>query len=205
MHQIDKFWNQKFTEIENLYGLEANGFVKTSSKILEKKSKILCLAEGEGRNALYLATKGHEISVIDISQVAIENMENLLSTYGYDVNAKQIDILRWQPIYQEYDAIITTYLHLANQEQFHNVLDKSILSLKTNGYFIGEFFEKKQIDFTSGGPKNIDMLYCINELREYLSNHNITIKILSNETVNLDEGLGHQGKASVIRVIFQKN
>jgi len=204
MEDISKFWDEKFAECENLYGLEPNSFIKDSAQYMPKNSHILCLAEGEGRNALHLADLGHKISAIEISQQAIKNMQNLFDTYGYDINIKNQNVLDWEVVYQEYDAITCTYLHMLNQNQFHQILDKTILALHSGGVFFGEFFEKKQIEFSSGGPKNLDMLYCIQTLEEYLIEKNIELIQLSNETVELEEGIGHQGKASVIRLIFKK-
>lgn len=204
MKEIANFWNQKFLEIENLYGIEPNSFIKENAHHITKNAHVLCLAEGEGRNALYLADLGHNISAIDISKQAIKNMKNLLETYGYDIDVEESDVMQWQPIYQNYDAITCTYLHMPSQNQFHQILDKIILSLDKDGIFLGEFFEKKQINFQSGGPQNPEMLYCYNTLKLFLEQKNIEIIQLSNDTVELDEGIGHQGKASVIRVIFKK-
>ena len=82
-----------------------------------------------------------------------------------------------------------------------NLFEKIEDSLNTNGYFVGEFFSTKQLEFNSGGPKDLDLLYTIEDFQNYF---NLCKKNITEEIVILDEGIGHQGEACVIRVVIQK-
>ena len=95
-------------------------------------------------------------------------------------------------------------MHLKRDEQKDMFL-KALGALSQDGYFIAEFFSVAQLNFSSGGPKDANLLYQLDELYQIFSNLPCTILKLSQEIVMLDEGQGHKGEASVIRVILRRD
>ena len=203
MNNVQEIWNEKFSNEEYLYGKSPNQYIKEKSKLIEINSDILCLGEGEGRNALYLSDIGHSITSIDASSSAVDKLNKLLSAHGHSINAYTQNLEDWEPNEEKFAGITTSYLHLP-KPLLKKVINNSIKALKNNGIFIGEFFSKKQINYKSGGPKSIDMLYEIKDFKDNIDKENIEIIELKEEIVYLDEGQGHQGEASVIRVVFKK-
>lgn len=194
---MSSFWDERFDSEEFIYGTRANEFVKSKSDLIAPNSSVLCLAEGEGRNAVFLAKQGHKITAVDYSPVALKKAHKLACDFGVKIDSSVADITCFSPT-EKYDAITATYLHLP-QNMAKEVFAKAIGFLKSGGVFIGEFFSKKQLDFDSGGPQNIDMLYSI-ELFEGIS---AEVVYLKEETIYLNEGDGHRGEASVVRVVLR--
>lgn len=196
-----ELWNKKFSKEEYLYGKEANKFLSSCYNNFAKSQRVLCVGEGEGRNAVFLAKKGYEVAAIDASDIGLEKLKKLAKEENTQVDTKCVDLNDWSPS-KKYGACVISFLHLSKDEKL-SIFPKIEASLKHQAFFIIEVFSKDQINFTSGGPKDTDLLYSIEDIKESLQ-HCIFHK-LEQVVVNLEEGSGHNGKASVIRVIAQKN
>jgi len=203
MHTAQHFWNDKFDQEDYLYGLEPNAYIESKSHLLPHNANILCLAEGEGRNALHLAKLGHSISAIDASNIAMTKLEKLLNAHGHSVNVETQDLMHWQPLQATFDGVITSYLHTP-KPLLAKVLHNSIATLKQDAFFIGEFFSTNQLHYNSGGPRALELLYTIEDFYNHEAKEQINFIELKEEIVHLNEGKGHQGEANVIRVLFQK-
>lgn len=203
MSKVKKFWDEKFSTTESLYGTQVNEYVALKSSLLKENSKVLCLGEGEGRNALFLAKSGHEVSAIDISPEALKKAEAILSENNYTIDLKVQDLITWKPKEELYDAVIVTYLHMPKND-FAKVFKSTIKSLKKGALVIGEFFSEKQLEYTSGGPQALEMLYTFESINASLQDETTEILELEETIVHLNEGVGHQGEASVIRVVAKK-
>lgn len=199
---IARMWDEKFSCEDYFYGFEPNAFIKSKADLIKAKGEVLCLGEGEGRNAVFLASEGFKVTALDASAVGISKALSLASKRGVSFNVELLDLQQWNPK-QKYDGIVTSYLHL--QEPLRTqVFQTAIKSLKTGGYFIAEFFSINQISRDSGGPKKEELLYTTNSLRDIFSIVGCEILYLEEEDVFLSEGKGHQGDALVVRVIVKK-
>lgn len=194
-----EFWNNKFKNDDFLYGLKANEFLASNINKFEKNMRILCLGEGEGRNAIFFAKEGFDVTAIDSSDVALAKLQKRAQNENLNIKTFCIDLNSWQNS-EKYDVILISYLHM-HKEYLKELLKKIENSLTIGGYFIGEFFSKEQLNYNSGGPKDIDFLYNVEDFNNYFIDFKKDIK---EEIVVLDEGDGHQGLASVIRVIIKK-
>ncbi|MBN2824308.1 MAG: class I SAM-dependent methyltransferase [Campylobacterales bacterium] len=202
MNHAQHFWNTMFAnEEEYLYGTLPNGYIALHSHRLKPNSHVLCLAEGEGRNALHLASLGHRVSSIDASDIALQKQKRLLEAHGYTIDALHQDLSHWQPQSNYFDAIATSFMHLP-KPLLTQVLSRSIATLKPDALFMGEFFSLKQLGYNSGGPKDSEKLYAIEDFAHH--QERIEFIELKEEIVHLNEGSGHQGEACVIRVLFKK-
>ena len=194
------FWNGKFSKADYFYGIKPNEFLASKIDLFNNHKKLLCLGEGEGRNAIFFAQNGFEVSAIDASDLGLKKLQNRAKEENLNIKTFCMDLNYWQSN-EKYDVIVASYLHMYKNER-ENLFEKIEDSLNTNGYFVGEFFSTKQLEFNSGGPKDLELLYTVEDFSNYF---NLCKKNITEKIVNLDEGIGHQGEACVIRVVIQKN
>lgn len=160
---------------------------------------MLCLGEGEGRNAIFFAKNGFDVTAIDASDLGLKKLENRAIEEKLSIKTVCMDLNLWKAN-EKYDVIVASYLHMYKNER-EELFKKIEESLNIGGYFIGEFFFTKQLSYSSGGPKDLDLLYTTEDFINYFQNCE---KKVSEEIVNLDEGIGHQGEACVIRVVIKR-
>lgn len=196
-----EFWNKKFLRDGYLYGKEPNAFISSFYSNFKKSQRVLCLGEGEGRNAVFLAKKGYEVTAIDASDIAMEKLQKFAQEQNVSVHTKCMDLNSWEPS-EKYGAIVFSYLHLLQEEQ-GVLFEKIASSLNPGGFFVAEVFSKNQLNYSSGGPKDEALLYSTLDFENSLKGLNI--QKLEETTTELSEGNGHIGEASVIRIIAQKN
>lgn len=199
---MQELWNKKFSKNELLYGKEANKFIKENYIHVEKNSKVLCLGEGEGRNALFLAKKGFQVEALDASDVGLMKLQKRALEENVAITIRHTLIENWVPAHR-YGAIISTFMHLPKNIQ-KEMFTKAVEALEKGGWFIAEFFSKEQLKFNSGGPKDENLLYSLDELYNIFKTLPCTIYKLSLEITNIKEGTNHNGDASVIRIILKR-
>ncbi|MDX8340076.1 class I SAM-dependent methyltransferase [Draconibacterium sp. IB214405] len=194
---MDNFWDNRYSETEYAYGETPNDFLKQQLPLL-KPGKILCPAEGEGRNAVFAATLGWEVTAFDPSTEGRKKALSLSDKHNTKINYLIADYNTANFEKEYFDCICLTYAHMpaSIRNQVHN---KLTTYLKLGGHIILEGFTKNQINKTSGGPKNIDFLFDKNELKEDFQTLS-SIQIQETD-VALNEGPYHQGIASVIRLL----
>lgn len=198
---IAEMWDGKFSGEAYLYGLEPNVWLKEYIDTLNESSSILFLGEGEGRNACYAAKQGHRCTAIDASQTGLNKLDQLASQLNVSVETRLMDLEQWRAE-SSYDAIMCSYLHLMDPLR-QAVFERALMALKQEGAFVAEFFSTDQLKFQSGGPKNPALLYETIDF-ERLIDENFVAWTLEKTCVELHEGHGHQGPASVIRVDIRR-
>lgn len=200
---IGRLWDEKFSREEYFYGFEPNVFIAAQASLLAPGGELLCLGEGEGRNAVYLAAEGFTVTALDASAIGLTKALAMAKSKAVSFKTELLDLQQWEP-QEKYEGILTSYLHLEEPLRTE-VFRKALAALKPDGYFIGEFFSLKQLPRSSGGPKNPSLLYTLGSLKEIFAIAGSEMVLLEEREVCLDEGKGHQGKAIVIRVIVKKN
>ena len=197
---MKQFWNERYAEKEFAYGKEPNQFLKENLHKLPK-GKILFVAEGEGRNAVFAAQNGYEVVAFDYSESAKSKALTLAKEQNVQLNYLVSDVmdLSFEP--ESFDAMVFIFTHFPAviRKQAHQ---KLVSFLKPKGKILFEAFSKEQLNYTSGGPKDIDMLFSEEEVKNEFPN--IVFERLSTEKVILDEGLFHQGEGVVVRFIGTK-
>lgn len=193
-------WNDRYSRVDYAYGTQPNEFFK-NQLITIPSGNILLPAEGEGRNAVYAARQGWNVNAFDSSSVAKKKADKLahLNKVALNYQVASFDTFTFDK--NSFDAIALIYAHTPKENRQKN--HRKLLNyLKPNGKLILEGFSKNQINYNSGGPKNIDMLFSIDELKEDFK----LLKIINirEEIIFLNEGDGHFGKAAVIRFVGEK-
>lgn len=193
------FWDQRYTENETVYGREPNRFFKAFIDT-HKPGTLLLPAEGEGRNAIYAASKGWQVDAFDFSPVAREKALKRAGEEGVTINyytARAEDFKAGK----RYDAVALIYVHLSEavRREFHQEVYKS---LRSGGYMVLEAFAKEQIHNSSGGPKDPGLLYDAPTIcTDFPFLHLLSC---GQKTILLAEGSFHHGKADVLQMIGQK-
>lgn len=191
------FWDSRFGGEDFLYGKEPNAFFAEFLSTIEKKGKLLLPAEGEGRNAIFAAKSGWEVTALDSSAVGREKALKFAEEAGVEIEYEILDLRNFEPRPHQYDFIAIIFGHFpsAFRQDLHQ---KFIKSLKSGGHILIEAFAKEQLGNESGGPQDVDMLYSLPLLEEDFSG--LSIIKLSYEKVFLNEGK-HHGWADVVRFI----
>lgn len=196
-------WDEKFKEEEYIYGVKPNEWIRTIFNE-QGNSKIALLAEGEGRNAVYLAGLGNQVTTYDYSREGIEKTKRLAASEGVnvDTNLQDITVEKALPL-NTYDISINVFGHVPKEGKL-NMFSNMVGCVKPGGLIVFELYSKKQLEFQTGGPKNIDMLYEVDEIKEYLKDSSVEVIKLEEIITTRNEGKMHNGKSAVIQGKLKK-
>ena len=161
---------------------------------------MLLPAEGEGRNAVYAALKGWEITAFDYSEAGKQKALDLAKEYEVEIDYQIHDATDFKST-DEYDAIALVFAHFPIEER-NIIFEKLEKALTPGGIVIMEVFSKNQLGRESGGPKSLDLLYSKGEIMSHFPD--IDFMILEEMKITLNEGFSHQGEAAVIRAVGKK-
>ena len=196
------FWNQRYADEHYAYGTLPNDYLKEKSADL-RPGKILLPAEGEGRNAVFMAKMGWEVEAFDQSTEGKNKALLLAEHYDVKISYTISDVENTDYPENSFDALALIFAHFPgeNRRSYHRKLSSF---LKPGGYLIIEGFSKEHATFQqlnpkSGGPRDPGMLY---ELKEDFNNFEFTEA--AEHQITLAEGEFHQGEASVIRIFAVK-
>lgn len=198
-------WDERYSKDGFAYGEQPNNYLKEQLEKLNPGT-ILFPAEGEGRNAVFAATLGWTVSAFDISAEGKRKALLLAEAHKVTIDYRvgELQALNYQP--GQFDAIALIYAHFpaAIKSLYHKTLDNY---LRKNGIIIFEAFSKRHIDYIArnekvGGPKDIAMLFSIEELKSDFAGYEIIE--LEEKEIELNEGSFHNGTGSVIRFVGRK-
>lgn len=194
------FWNSRYKEETFAYGTKPNAFFKENIDKLSVGT-ILLPAEGEGRNAVYAARKGWDVTAFDFSEEAKTKTLKLAQEHEVSLNYDLMNVSDFSADNTQFDVIglFFTHFHAHLRQEFHQ---KVVQVLKTSGYVVFEAFHKNQLNYSSGGPKDLTMLFSAEEVEKEFAG--LKILTLEDKIIHLDEGLYHQGKGHVVRMIATK-
>jgi SAM-dependent methyltransferase len=197
---ISDFWDERYSSDEYAYGKEPNNFLKQVIDTIPP-GRILLPGEGEGRNAVFAAKRGWFVDAFDTSQKGMQKALTLAKENGVKITYTKENILFFQPKTDFYNLTALLFLHLPrNQRRVVSV--KLWESMKPGAKFIMEVFSKEQLKYSSGGPKEPDLLYTEEEvLTDFPC---FKPELLETKITELNEGKLHKGMASVIRFIGTK-
>lgn len=197
MNHID--WDDRFSDDDFVYGAEPNTFlVEHSAKLA---GPVLSLAEGEGRNAVYLATLGLRVHAVDGSAIGLSKARRLAVTKGVDIQTEVSDLATFEPQANCYMSVISISAHLPSsiRSRLYPLVESCILP---GGIFLLEAYAEAQLQRITGGPKDLDMLMTVSKIEREFPNLE---PIMLHETEReVWEGKHHTGIASVVQFIGRK-
>lgn len=194
---MSEFWNKRYSEAEYVYGKSPNEFLKNELDQLQP-GKILFLGEGEGRNSVYAASIGWDVDAVDASYEGKKKADKLAEEKRVKINYTVNDLAGYSCMQNYYDAVALIFLHL--EEPLRNkVYRMAVEALKNGGRIILESFDKEQLNYNSGGPKEKELLYSLEEIvNDFIE---LDFVKFSKEIIELNEGKFHEGKGSVVRFV----
>ncbi|MGZ5280944.1 MAG: class I SAM-dependent methyltransferase [Bacteroidia bacterium] len=202
---MKEIWDERYSKPEYAYGELPNEYLKAQLPGFPV-GKILFPAEGEGRNAVYAAGLGWQVSAFDMSMEGKKKALALAKKQGVDIDYKVGEFEEIDYLPEQFDAIALIYAHFPadKKEAYYK---KLATYLRKGGIVIFEAFSKNHLQYNAanpkvGGPKDIDMLFSEEEIRDYFNN--FEIKELQELETELHEGIYHNGKGSVIRFTGRK-
>ena len=192
-------WDQRYQSLDYAYGTKPNQFLVDNISAFKPNGHILCPADGEGRNGVFLAQNGFQVTTFDQSSEGCKKAEKLARKHGVDIAIHHHSFQSFD--YQAYDGVFLCFFHLL-PDQRQLLHQQCVDALVSNGTLMLIGFSKEQLPLHSGGPKNIEMLFSKNDIRSDF--HLLTQHSLNQYSANLDEGDFHQGVAEMVGFIGQK-
>jgi len=196
-----KMWDERFSQPEPVYGHAPNAFLAAQVARLQPGMKVLVPGDGYGRNGSGLARQGFQVHTVDLSTVGVERARQAAQAAGVTMAIEQADLAAWNWPSNEYDAVCAIFLHLPPDVRV-KVHPAMVKALKPGGLLIFEAFSPNQLKHTSGGPKQVELLYTAATLRDDFAPAEPLQ--LEEAEVQIDEGHLHRGSAAVVRGIFRK-
>ena len=196
-------WDQRYNNEEFAYGTEPNDFLKSEFAQIPKGGKVLCLAEGEGRNAVFLAKQGYEVTAVDQSPVGLVKATKFAAQNGVEISTVVADLNDYDLGENCWDGIVSIAAHVppALRQKLHKQVVKA---LTDKGVFLLEAYTEKQLKMDGvGGPPNKELLMSLNELKEELSG--LEFVIGQEVERHISEGQYHQGESAVVQVVARKS
>ena len=193
-------WDERYSVEEYVYGKAPNDFLKQMSGKL-KKGKALCLADGEGRNSIYLAGQGFDVTAVDSSKVGLAKANKLALEFAVTIETVHADLADYEIEEGAWDSIISISCHVPRdlRRRLHRDV---VAGLKQGGTFLLEAYTPRQLEFGTGGPSSTDRLMDLASLKKELTG----LEFLHGKEVVRDvvEGTYHTGKGAVVQVLARK-
>ena len=202
MEYPNRFWDDRYESRDYVYGTQPNHYFQQQLDAIEKPGRLLLLAEGEGRNAVYAAEKGWQVTAVDFSAKGREKALALAAERETNFDYLLADIRQFDIAAQGgWDVIGLIYAHFP-AEWRAEIHQKCAAALRPGGRIILEAFNRKQLNRLSGGPKNIDLLFSKSMIEQDFEALEPVECVET--TVFLKEGQGHSGLAELVRGCFLK-
>jgi SAM-dependent methyltransferase len=197
---MKEFWNERYAETAFAYGQEANDFLKAQQ--IGSDLKVLCLAEGEGRNGVYLAKLGNEVTCVDYAESGLQKTQLLAAQNKVEVACVCADLGDMQLQANTWDVIVAIFAHFPKSVKEH-IWPQVYDALRPGGQLIIEVYDQEQLRFGTGGPQHADFLFSQEELQDLLVGDfkNIQIEKVYRE---VHEGTYHNGASATLQVIALK-
>ncbi|HPF37021.1 MAG TPA: class I SAM-dependent methyltransferase [Phycisphaerae bacterium] len=193
-------WDERYSGDDYVYGTQPNDFLAQRHSALPK-GRILSLAEGEGRNAVFLAKQGYDVTALDGSEVGLAKAVRLAEQNGVRIHTIHADLTDFDPGVAEWDGIVSIFAHIPEDAR-RRLYSRVATSLRQGGAFLLEAYTPAQIGRGTGGPQTPDLLPTCDKLRSELTGMTFTrLEELERDVI---EGVFHTGRAAVVQAIAER-
>jgi SAM-dependent methyltransferase len=200
-HRVRPMWNERYSASHYIYGTEPNDFLREHAGMLAPGSRVLCLAEGEGRNAVFLAQQGHKVVAVDLSEVGLAKAAALAAARGVLIDCLHADLADFDLGQERWDGIISIFCHLPSAVR-QPLYARLAAALRPEGVLLLEGYTPAQLTFGTGGPKDVDMLVDAATLRRELPH--LQFSLLQDVQREVVEGTLHTGMAAVVQAVARR-
>jgi SAM-dependent methyltransferase len=195
------FWNDRYKREVYAYGSEPNDFLRQHAGLFPERSRIVSLAEGEGRNAVFLARQGHVVRGLDFSEEGQRKALRLAEAHGVRIEYELADLCHYDLGEAAWDGVVSVFCHLSENDR-PSLFASVARALKPGGIFLLESYNKAQIDLGTGGPKDVAYLLAKVELEQAFQEFEILL--CRDRLRTIEEGDHHSGTGSVTQFIAWK-
>ena len=195
-------WDARFSTDDYIFGTTPNVWLTQHRDLLAPGSRVLAVADGEGRNSVWLAQQGMQVDAFDISPVGVGKATRLAQEANVQVNyqVRSVDNFDWKV--GEYDAVVAIFIQFADPDTRATLFKRMKSALKPDGLMLLQGYTPKQLDYKTGGPPNLDHLYTEELLRDAFGDMSI-LELRAYEAV-LREGTQHSGQSALIGLVARK-
>ncbi|PYF01900.1 methyltransferase family protein [Rhodopseudomonas faecalis] len=194
-------WETRFSSDEFVFGTEPNAFLAASCGLLPPSGCALSIADGEGRNGVFLAQRGLSVLSVDYAPSAQRKAQRLAAARGVTIATEQVDLFTWQwP--GEFDVVVGIFFQFAEPEQRALLFERIRAALKPGGLLLIEGYRPEQIGYGTGGPKQPEKLYTRALLEQAFGDFE-RLCIQEYDAV-IEEGAGHSGMSALIDLVAWK-
>ena len=193
-------WDERYSAGEYVYGQEPNDFlVSVAGRI--PRGRVLSLADGQGRNGVYLAGLGHQVTGVDSSAIGLAMARQLALERGVRIETIVADLAAFDLGRECWDGIVSIFCHLPPPVR-KDLLRRVVAALRPGGVFIMEAYSPAQLNFGTGGPSSVELLVPLSELKNELAGLRLDHAVeVEREVI---EGKLHTGRAAVVQIVATK-
>lgn len=195
-------WDRRYDTDEYVFGTEPAAFLSRHAGRIPDGAETLVVADGEGRNSVYLATRGLRVTAMDVSEVGVGKARRLAAQRGVDLDLRVADITAWEWTPEAYDAVVAVFIQFLDPRQRAAVFAGLQQTLRHGGVLLLHGYRPEQIQHGTGGPSDPAHLYDEALLREAFAE--MEIEVLEAYDAMLQEGAGHSGLSSVVDLVARK-
>ncbi|MCT8266357.1 class I SAM-dependent methyltransferase [Afifella sp. JA880] len=195
-------WDERYGQPGYFFGTEPNAFLAAHADLLSPGMRVLSVADGEGRNGVWMAERGLEVTAIDASAVAIEKSKRLAAERGVSLAHVHADIATWEWPSSAYDVAVAIFVQFANPTLRAQLFKAMKRALLPGGILLLQGYRPEQIGYGTGGPPNPDHLYTRSLLEAAFSDFEIIH--LAEHDSEIHEGKGHSGLSALIDLVARK-
>ena len=195
-------WNKRFAAEHYLFGREPNAYLRSHAALLAPGGSVLCVADGEGRNSVWLARQGFQVDAFDIAEAGVAKARALAAEAGVSVAYTVTDCDRWAWAEASHDAVVAVFIQFADPVMRARLFAHMVRALKPGGVLILQGYTPKQLDYKTGGPGVLSHLYTAELLREAFAA--LQIVELTEYEAELNEGVQHAGRSALVGLVARK-
>lgn len=204
----EAMWSTRYREAGDnyLFGTEPNHFLARRAALLSTGSNALAVADGEGRNSVWLAEQGLDVTAVEVSPVAIEKARRLAAGRKVEVNFVLADMLAadWPPadFRNAFDWVVGIFIQFAGPAERAHQFAAMKAATRAGGRILLQGYTPKQLDYRTGGPSAVENLYTTEQLRRDFADWSIEELVEYEDEVS--EGPGHHGRSALIGLVARK-
>jgi cyclopropane fatty-acyl-phospholipid synthase-like methyltransferase len=195
-------WQQRFAAPGYLFGTAPNAFLKAQAHLLRNGQRALAIADGEGRNGVFLAEQGLDVLSLDFSDVAQEKTRALAKQRGVRLRVEQTDMTNWSWPAEAFDVVAAIFVQFATPPQRATIFAGIKRTLKPGGLLLMQGYRPKQLDYKTGGPSDVTRLYTRELLEDAFGD--FSARDISEHDSAIEEGAGHSGLSALIDLVGKK-
>lgn len=195
-------WNKRFDNADYLFGTKPNVYLQSYTDHYPKAGNALCVADGEGRNSVWLAREGLQVDAFDISEVGVAKARKLAHEAGLQVNYAVADCDQWHWPQEHYDLVAAIFIQFADPAMRTRLFANMVRTLKPGGLLIVQGYTPQQLEYKTGGPPLLANLYTEELLREAFAD--LELLELRMYEDDLAEGQHHLGRSALVGLVARK-